>query len=123
MGIKLNAQAKENLQYLNDTKVMTRIMVNRFFSPLKRLDPIYKLTKEYREERQITARILSFTKKVIEDRRKLRKVAFSNDINRDKKMLSLISILLEAERDGKPLTDEDIMYETQTFLLAVNIIG
>lgn len=123
MGVQLNAQVKKNLQYVEDAHAMTRIIVNRFFSPLKRFYPTYVLTRQYWEERKVAARILSFTKKVIEDRRNLRRRFEVNDrrVNGSTKMSSFIDILLDAERDGNILTNEDIWYETQTFLFAVII--
>lgn len=126
MGIKLNVQAKENphSQFVKDNHAMTRIILNRLVMPLKRFNLTYVLTGEYWEGGKVSARLHSFTKKVIEDRRMLRRTSttkddFTNGVNRSRKRSSLIDILLDAERDGQSITNEDIMYEIQTFLFAV----
>ncbi|KRT79160.1 cytochrome P450, partial [Oryctes borbonicus] len=122
MDITLNAQEGGNSQYVKDIHEATEIIIRRLFSPIKRFPLTYRLTKDYKTEQQIAERCWRLTQKVIDDRRKAKASSGTNvmavDDNDKNKNVSLLSILLEAEIDGRPMTDEEIMTETSTFLFA-----
>lgn len=125
MGIQLNAQIEQNSQYVKDIGLLVKFLVRRVFSPLKRFQPIYMLTSQYWEERKVAARVYDFTRKVINDRKTLRRANAgyadrSNGFCKNyEKTSSLLDIILDAEHNGAPLTEDDIVFETQNFLFAV----
>ncbi|KAI4465969.1 cytochrome p450 family 4 [Holotrichia oblita] len=120
MGIKLDAQRNKNSQYIEDIDEIGAIILRRLFSPIKRIPFTYKFTKDYQNELEVVARIRDFTRKVIDDRKKMKASTTINDSinNTDvkNKEYSLLDMLLEAEKDGRILTNEELIDEVQTFL-------
>ncbi|GJQ77316.1 hypothetical protein Trydic_g20296, partial [Trypoxylus dichotomus] len=126
MGIKLNVQGNKNMQYTTDIHEMSAIVIRRLFSPFKRHPWLYRLTKDYKSETKIIGRIRGLTQRVIDDRKRIKANMEINNTNGElanntiekSKRKSLLDILLEAEIDGRPLTNTELIDETQSFLFA-----
>lgn len=123
MGIKLNAQANKNTQFVEDSRAATRIIVNRLFSPLKQFHLAYIFTGLFWEQRKVIKSLHSFARKVIEDRKMLRETSILKDLGNgmDRKKKALIDFLLDAKSNGQSMTDMDLIYEAITFLYTVSI--
>ncbi|CAG2067230.1 unnamed protein product [Timema podura] len=104
-----------------------KIMMNRVLNPWFMLDTLFKFTTESKELEAHYDNICSLAKQIISDRRSIMR-ARSNDNKLDdsyneedsngKRDAVFIDRLLELEDEG--FTEEDIIYEVNTFLIAVS---
>ncbi|XP_065366485.1 cytochrome P450 4d2-like [Calliphora vicina] len=127
MGVKVNAQEKSGLEYVQAIANMSRISANRVFSPLQRTDFLFRLTapKLFKETQRCISKLHKFTIDVIEQRRSaleqsikngsLKKETEDSDLN-TKKRMALLDVLLQSTINGTALTNEDIREEVDTFM-------
>ncbi|GJQ82475.1 hypothetical protein Trydic_g14466 [Trypoxylus dichotomus] len=123
MGVALNSQQGEHTQYIEDVDEIAKIVIRRLFSIVKRFPLTYRLTKDYKRDQEVIRRSRELPQKIIEERRTIQSSSGANGIpngddSREDKDLSLLDTLLEIKIDGRPLTDAEILSETQTFLFA-----
>nr|XP_023013820.1 cytochrome P450 4c3-like [Leptinotarsa decemlineata] len=121
MGVPVDAQLKENSQYVKNVKLMCKIGVLRSTSILKNNDFFYPLTLDYYREQKAVKQLHEVTNSVIESRMKHLessggKVKENTDELGRKKKLAFLDILLQSTVDGKPLSIEDIREEVDTFM-------
>lgn len=124
MGVKVDAQLKENSEYVRAVKSETRIAFRRFANVLKRVDFLYKLSRDFQKEKKAIKILHDTTDKIIVTRRDLllsksKENARGIEKNESKKRRSFLDILLEGTIDGKPLTNLEIREEVDTFLFEV----
>ncbi|GJQ65575.1 hypothetical protein Trydic_g23113 [Trypoxylus dichotomus] len=118
MGVTLNTQQSEHAQYIKDVHGATAIVVRRLFSVLQRLPLICRLTKDYKSDQEVLQRSRQLPQKIIREKKRIKSSGVANGTSSDDKIVSLLDVLLEAKIDGRPLTDVEILAETQTFLFA-----
>ncbi|GLH12197.1 Probable cytochrome P450 4aa1 [Gryllus bimaculatus] len=93
------------------------VVPHRLVRPWLLLNWVYKLTEDARKEMQHKNDIIEFAKKALEERRKLRKEAkVSSTANPEKKCL--LDFLIGINENNEDFTDEDIVNEVCTFMLA-----
>lgn len=121
MGVIINAQNKPDILYVRCVKRISQIIVERIIHPLKRWDFTYRFTKACADERKCLKVLHSFTRKVIEDRRKelSEKGLEEFSLNKSKAFLDLL-LLLKEENGENALTNDDIQEEVDTFMFEVN---
>lgn len=118
---------------------ITGLLTKRFTSIWRRFDILYAIfgRKEKRAQQQYIRVMHDFADDIIAKRRdyliEQQKAATGNgishadndddddDIKRSKKMVFL-DILLQATIDGKPLSNDEIIEETNTFMFAVSVL-
>ncbi|KAI8115355.1 putative cytochrome P450 4d14 [Lucilia cuprina] len=127
MGVKVNAQEKPGLEYVQAIAKMSQISANRVFSPLQRTDFLFRLSapKLFKQTEHCIATLHKFTIDVIEQRRmaleqslkdgSFKKASDDSDLN-TKKRMALLDVLLQSTVNGAPLTNEDIREEVDTFM-------
>ncbi|KAM7346805.1 cytochrome P450 4d2-like isoform 2-T2 [Cochliomyia hominivorax] len=126
MGVKVNAQEKPGLEYVQAIATMSRISANRVLSPLQRTDFLFRLSspKLYKETQTCIAKLHKFTIDVIEKRRAALEQSLKDgtykksedtDLN-TKKRMALLDVLLQSTVNGASLTNEDIREEVDTFM-------
>ncbi|KAM7346802.1 putative cytochrome P450 4d14 isoform 2-T2 [Cochliomyia hominivorax] len=126
MGVKINAQEKPGLEYVQAIATLSRIMANRFIKPLQRTNFLFRLTapKAYQESERCIKILHDFTIDVIEKRRaaleeSIEDGSFKNSEDSDlntKKRMALLDVLLQSTVNDVPLTNEDIREEVDTFM-------
>ncbi|XP_065366480.1 cytochrome P450 4d2-like [Calliphora vicina] len=127
MGVKVNAQEKPGLEYVQAIASLSRIMADRFVMPTQRTDFLFRLTapKQYQESQRCIKVLHKFTTDVIEQRRaaleqslkdgSLKTETEDSELNAKKRM-ALLDVLLQSNVNGVPLTNEDIREEVDTFM-------
>ncbi|CAD7091457.1 unnamed protein product [Hermetia illucens] len=113
MGVKVNAQADPNSEYVTSVKEMTRALQRRFLHPLSKYEPLYSLTSNSRLLKSLLKILHGFTDSVIKERRE--QLLKQEAVQKGARM-NFLDILLHATIDGKPLTDSDIREEVDTFM-------
>ncbi|XP_077287754.1 uncharacterized protein LOC143912344 [Arctopsyche grandis] len=126
MGVSINAQKNNNSDYVQSVKIVSEIILKRMKSPFKRLDFLFSLTEDYRQQKKALAVLHNFTNKMIQERRNLLQKnnetldSYTNDASISvygrKKKMAFLDILLLSTVDGKQLNDTDIREEVDTFL-------
>lgn len=121
MGIKINAQENEDLEYVKAVKEISNIIVNRMLNPLTHSSFAFMLTSNYYKQKKLLKILHGTTDSVIRKRRELLLKESNNENGDDgkKKGLALLDMLLRSSIDGKPLTDKDIREEVDTFMFEV----
>ncbi|KAJ3656159.1 hypothetical protein Zmor_015256 [Zophobas morio] len=120
MGVTINAQDDDQSEYVQSVKAMTRIIIERAFSPLQMYDFLYPLTRNYYTQRKALNILHDKSYTVI--KQKLQKLqnkeasATQDDDCDIKNRKSFLDILLNARVDGRPLTQEEIREEVDTFM-------
>ncbi|KAK4880256.1 hypothetical protein RN001_008402 [Aquatica leii] len=114
MDTSVNAQEELNSEYVNNVDEVIKIVLNRFFSIIKRWHFVYRLSQDYQDEKKYIKRLHRFTNSVIENRRK---ELYSREKMTNKK-LNLLDILLTSTVNEKYLTNEEIRGEVDTFMFA-----
>lgn len=126
MGISVNAQKeKHKSDYVNAVKSISKLVITRSFSPIKRFDTLYKYTNDYVLEKNYLKILHGTTESVIQKRRQLLLNNNSNENKKEdetfgiKKKVAFLDMLLQCEINGKKLTDTDIREEVATFMFEV----
>lgn len=119
MGVTINAQNQPDLLYVKSVKRMSQIIVERIINPLKKFDFTYRFTKTYADEKKCLKVLHDFTRKVIEQKKKvLTKALEERSTNKRQAFLDLLLQLSKENTDT--LTDDDIQEEVDTFMFEVN---
>ena len=120
MGVTINAQDDDQSEYVQSVKAMTRIIIERAFSPLQMYDFLYPLTRNYYTQRKALKILHDKSNTVI--RQTLQKLqnketnATEDDDCGIKKRTPFLDLLLNARVDGRSLTQEEIREEVDTFM-------
>lgn len=122
MGVKINAQLNENLEFVGAINNFLDILMRRYFAFLKRFDFYYKFTEDYKNEKKSVKILNEMTQRVIEDRKRER---LNNDVNNAKsdqdlgikKKVALLDLLLDLKDQ---FTDKELCDEVNTFFFAVS---
>lgn len=118
MGIKINAQQNDEVEYVKAVKEISNIIFKRALNPFKFYKFFYMLTSDYFKERKLLKILHETTASVIRKRRELLKEEL-NKPTEGKKRLALLDMLLQSTIDGQPLSDSDIREEVDTFMFEV----
>lgn len=79
-------------------------------------------TRDYWKERKVIQRIHNFTKLVVDNRKLLRTESISDGtLTVKRRILSVLDVLLNTADGDRPMTDNQIIFETQGFLFAVGL--
>ncbi|KAF2888571.1 hypothetical protein ILUMI_17602, partial [Ignelater luminosus] len=124
MGTQVNAQDDSESKYVFSVKEMSRIVIEKTFSALKRFDSFYYFSKDYHKETKALNILHGYTNSVIRSRKEeLIKndghndnVALGKDDIGRKKRKTFLDLLLEYRKDGQSMTDEEIREEVDTFM-------
>lgn len=127
MGVKINAQLNENREYVQAVKDFLELLMEKYFSFLKRINCYYKLTNDYVREEKSLKILNEMTKRVIENRKKERaNMKHSNNTNEAeqefgiKKKVALLDLLLNL-KDDDSFTDQELCDEVNSFFFAVTL--
>lgn len=121
MGIAVNAQEKENSEYVNSVKEMGRIITERSVSAFKQYDFLYRFTRDYQIEQKCVKLLHNTTNNIIKQRKSVQenrepKTKESDDLGIRKKM-AFLDLLLKVKTDeGNFLSDKEIREEVDTFM-------
>lgn len=119
MGISINAQENDQLDYVLSVKEMCRILIERSVSPIQMFDLLFYFTRNYRIQKKSIQILHAKANSVIDKRLKeIGNAESQEDIASDRKKVFL-DILIEATVDGRPLTHQEIREEVDTFMFAV----
>ncbi|KAL3271394.1 hypothetical protein HHI36_021876 [Cryptolaemus montrouzieri] len=123
MGTTIDAQENENSDYVSAVKTMGRIICERVTSPMKQVDFLFRLTKDYQKQKAALKTLHDHTDFVIQQRRNeiFRMQQKSNNIeskSSGKSKMNFLDMILHLEVDGEPLSDEVIREEVDTIMLA-----
>ncbi|KAJ8943363.1 hypothetical protein NQ318_002596 [Aromia moschata] len=120
MGVSINAQKNTESEYVVAVKELCRIIIERSFSPIQRLDVLYSFTRNYRIEEKSLKILHNYTNSVIKTRKEELKNKTNEDIEEDqlevRKKRAFLDLLLNATIDGSPLPDNIIREEVDTFM-------
>ncbi|CAG2120444.1 unnamed protein product, partial [Medioppia subpectinata] len=127
MGMKINAQQNENLDYIQAIQDMGRILHLRMFNPLLRINWLFKRTQLGRQydrnlnvSHTLTRRVIRERKQYIIDSRDREGSHTGADIDGHKrgKRLAFLDLLLGQHLSDNRLSLEDIREEVDTFMFA-----
>lgn len=118
MGVQINAQTKEDSEYVQMVKLETKLIMERVIVIWKKINLLFHMTGGYLLEKRTIEALHKATNDVIMARRDLlmKKNEHDADVERRK---CFLDILLESTIDGKPLSNSDIREEVDTFLFEV----
>ncbi|XP_069675175.1 cytochrome P450 4C1-like isoform X1 [Periplaneta americana] len=123
MGVILNAQRGENLEYVEAIRSMADIVLKRLVRPWLHSDFIFPLTPEGRQQEKNLSILHGLTKRIIKTRKEELQKSTSKtteDSAEDqcgiKRRLALLDLMLQTSEDGFKLTDEEIREEVDTFM-------
>lgn len=127
MGTKVNAQDDSESKYVFSVKDMSRIIMERTFSPLKMFDSFYYFSQDYQKELRALKILHGYTNSVIQSRKQELLKANGNDNSKidyeedtgKKKRKTFLDLLLQYREDGQAITDEEIREEVDTFMFEV----
>lgn len=116
MGVSLNAQQNDS-EYIKNLKELTHFVAERFFSPLKACDILYRLTSNYHKKEKRLKVVHEFTKKIIAQRKEERKVQV-----KERERPAFLDLLLKLnEEENNLLSDVELQDEVNTFMFAVSL--
>lgn len=122
MGIKINAQLKENKDYVYAVEHFLEIYMLKYFSLLMRCQWYYRMTELYKKEQQILKTLKNMTKLVIKtrigEREKLGNKEESINEFGIKKKKAFLDLLLDLKDDGQ-LSEQEVNDNVNTFLFGV----
>uniref|UniRef100_A0A336LX39 CSON004226 protein n=1 Tax=Culicoides sonorensis TaxID=179676 RepID=A0A336LX39_CULSO len=126
MGIQMNAQETGESDYIKAVAEISTVGARRFLNPLYHYNWIFSLTSYGARSRKALHTLHSFTDKVIQERKEMRKKISLNkndstegweDIGKKRRKAFLDLVLDETEK--RPFfTDKDIREEVDTFMFA-----
>jgi len=122
MGVKLDSQHEANADYVNAVNGMGEVLLARVFNIHLQYNMIYKFTSMAKKEKKYLKTLHSFTKKVIENRKKERKSVesevkpSSEDNFGVKKRLAFLDLLLDSMEAGNQMDNAGIQEEVDTFM-------
>lgn len=127
MGSSISAQSNENSPYVAAVNRLGELFVERTMTPLLKFDFTYKLTASGREYYKCLNVLHSFTRKVIEERKKELEAevndgalvldSTSESEPRTKRRRPFLDLLImEHLKNDKYITKEDIREEVDTFM-------
>jgi cytochrome P450 family 4 len=126
MGVDINAQTNKDSEYPRSVKTMSTILFAQLFSIFKLYPWVFTFTSSGFRQRQLLAKLHSFTDKIISERKKQLAERVPNNNNTTasddteyygkKQKHTFLDLLLHATVDGKPLGPYDIREEVDTFM-------
>lgn len=124
MGISINAQKDENKEFSDAVDEHLEIAIMKLFSLPRRINLYYRLTRNYKREKESLKIIKDYVRSIIRHRELLRMVERQENNKRekcdDKKRIAFLDLLLDLKDDGV-YTEQDVLDHTITFLIAVRI--
>ncbi|CAG2115187.1 unnamed protein product [Medioppia subpectinata] len=122
-GFKINAQQKENLDYIQAVQDMGRILVNRVINPLLHSKWIFSMTKMGQQFKHNLNVSQTLTRRVIDERKRyLMQNKGNTDLetkdSKTRKRLAFLDLLLDHHLRDNTLSLEDIREEVDTFIFA-----
>ncbi|XP_046486880.1 cytochrome P450 4C1-like [Neodiprion pinetum] len=124
MGVNINAQMDENLEYATALNRISTEAVERTFRPWLHNDWFYYQTQRGKKFKHFVETAHKFTKKVISERKAAQKIRQQNNpdenykFEKPKSQAFLDHLLDACEREKMPLTDDELRQEVDTFLFA-----
>ncbi|KAL3265343.1 hypothetical protein HHI36_009551 [Cryptolaemus montrouzieri] len=122
MGVSLNAQENQNVDYTKSCKEMCRITAVRSMSVWKSIKLLYIFSEDYRKQRKALSILHAYTDKVIAERKNLREDMKKNETMKQNdeppRKKALLDILLDYSENEKILSFDEIRQEVHTFMFA-----
>lgn len=128
MGKKINAQEQSSSDYVKAIYRMSETSQHRQLRPWLHPDICWDLSPSGREEARNLKILHGFTKKVIQEKKQMRKENSSKSIEKieenkedeyiygGKQRQAFLDLLLDAQDTDPTLTDENVREETDTFM-------
>lgn len=127
MGVSVNAQLTEDSEYVRAVDGITRIVAQRNYSLVARVDLLHRFTKLYQEEKRLLKILHDFTYKIIHKRRQeMRDRANNNEYDEFgiKHKKAFLDLLLDArDSEGKPFSVDEIREQVDTFMFGVSAVS
>ncbi|KAK9870757.1 hypothetical protein WA026_009718 [Henosepilachna vigintioctopunctata] len=121
MGVSINAQSNDSLEYVRCVKQMCSIIGNRSMSIWKMFDPLFWLSSDYQTQRKCLKIVKNHVNQVIamrkEQRKNINKKAEEDEFGRKRKV-ALLDILLEYSESEMHLDQKEIEDQVHTFMFA-----
>lgn len=127
MGTTVNAQENSECEYVKAVHNMCRIVVERGFSAMQRINFLYKFTDNYKCEKYSLKILHDYTNSIIQSKKKelaLKKFEINDNIDDTgiKKKVAFLDLLLQHQLEYDSLTDKEIREEVDTFVFEVILI-
>lgn len=125
MGVSVNAQLTEDSEYVKAVDGICKIVAQRNYSVMARVEFLYRFTKLYQEEKRLLKILHDFTDKVVQKRRRdVQECVNTNNNDYDefgiKHKRAFLDLLLDAkDGEGKPFSDNEIREQVDTFMFGV----
>lgn len=125
MGRTVNAQDKEDSEYVRAVKRINYLVQRRTMIIWQQSDFMYRLLGLKKEQDACLAVLHKFTLDIIRERRRIHQEAKAREqecseeeqvLGKGKRRLAFLDLLLETSNDGETLSDEDIREEVDTFM-------
>lgn len=119
MRIDVNAQESGDTTYIDAVKRFLEIYLTRFFSVFNRYEFFFQFAPEYKQYRKDIEYLQSFTRNVIEQRKRERT---SNPVKEETDEFGRRNrkkVFLDIMLDSNQMTDQEIREEVDTFMFGV----
>lgn len=125
MGLPAHAKLEEAEQYFKAVEVMCELLMSNTFSMKAHIPWLHKFTENYIREKQALEVINGVVKSQIRRARQKLEIGKSNEPEQEshngqnaKRKVSMLDLLLESDIDGRPLTDQEVLEQMNTFMVA-----
>lgn len=115
MGITIDVQGEQKSEYVSSIYEISELVLHRFVRPYLHPEFIYKLTSTGKRFYHCLEILHSFTKNVIENRKRTRTENQRKGVVVPKRQ-AFLDLLLDANENKNLLTDQDIREEVDTFM-------
>ncbi len=115
MGISIDVQRQQKNEYVKSIYEISELILYRFVRPYLHLEFIHKRTETGKRFYHCLEVLHSFTKEVIQNRKKTREENKRNGVVSSKRR-AFLDLLLDANENKNILTDQDIREEVDTFM-------
>lgn len=115
MGISIDVQRQQKNEYVNSIYEISELILHRFVRPYLHPEFIYSRSASGKRFYHCLKILHSFTKEVIENRKKTREENQRKGVTVTKRQ-AFLDLLLDANENKNLLTDQDIREEVDTFM-------
>lgn len=118
MGVRLNEQ-KSAESYKETIVNYGEFIIRKIARPWLLIEPIYKLSKEFKQEKSYLETLHGFSRTVIAERKK----TFDDNHNTfSTKRKAMLDLLLSAQKAGADIDDTELREQVDTFLYGVSLL-
>lgn len=115
MGISINVQNEQKSEYVTAVYEISELILHRFIRPYLYFDFVYNRTEMGKRFNHCLEILHSFTKEVIQNRKRTREENKRNGVVATKRP-AFLDLLLDANENKNLLSDQDIREEVDTFM-------